>query len=123
MIDLAWLIPVLPLAGAGVNLFFGRRLNRAAGPVASALVAAGFVVGVVVLLDLLAFPAEERAHALGLFDWISAGNFELRAGILVDPLSMTMVLVVTGVGALIHVYAIGYMEHDPRPDRFFAYLN
>jgi NADH-quinone oxidoreductase subunit L len=123
VLDSAWLIPALPLAGAGVNLFFGRRLERAAGPVASALVAAGFVVGMAVLLDLLALPAEERVHAVELFDWISAGTFELRAGILVDPLSMTMVLVVTGVGALIHVYAIGYMEHDPRSDRFFAYLN
>jgi NADH-quinone oxidoreductase subunit L len=123
VLDLAWLIPALPLAGAGVNLFFGRRLKGATGPVASALVVAGFVVGVAVLLDLLALPAEERAHAVELFDWISAGTFDLRAGILVDPLSMTMVLVATGVGALIHVYAIGYMEHDPRSDRFFAYLN
>ncbi len=123
MLDLVWLIPALPLAGAAVNLFGGRRLGRNAGWLASALVAAGFAVAVAVLLDLLALPAEEREHVVRLFDWITAGSFTVDVAFLVDPLSITMVLVVTGVGALIHVYAVGYMEHDPRVGTFFAYLN
>jgi NADH-quinone oxidoreductase subunit L len=123
VLDAAWLIPALPLAGAVVNLFAGRRLGRRAGWVASALVGAAFVVAVAVLLDLLSMPAEERRHVVELFEWIAAGSFRLDASVLVDPLSMTMTLVVTGVGALIHVYAIGYLEHEPRVGSFFASFN
>ena len=124
MLDLIWLIPALPLAGAAVNLFFGRRLGaRPAGWLATALVGLGFVLAVAVLLDLLALPAEERVHVADLFDWITVGTFSVDVALRVDPLSITMALVVTGVGALIHLYAIGYMEHDPRFGTFFAYLN
>jgi len=123
VLDQAWLIPALPMGGAAVNLFFGRRLGKAAGWVASATVALAFAIGVAVLLDLLSLPAEQRAHVVDLFPWIDAGGLSLRVSFLVDPLSLTMVLVVTGVGALIHVYAVGYMDGDPRFDRFFAYLN
>jgi NADH-quinone oxidoreductase subunit L len=123
MLDLVWLIPVLPLAGATVNLFAGRRLGKRAGWVASAAIAAGFVVAVLVLLDLLALPGEERTHAVELLEWISAGSFTVDWTLRVDPLAITMALVVTGVGTLIHLYAVGYMEHDPRVGRFFAYFN
>jgi NADH-quinone oxidoreductase subunit L len=123
VLDQAWLIPALPMGGAAVNLFFGRRLGKAAGWVASATVALAFAIGVAFLLDLLSLPAEQRAHVVDLFPWIDAGGLSLRVSFLVDPLSLTMVLVVTGVGALIHVYAVGYMDGDPRFDRFFAYLN
>ncbi len=123
MLDAAWLIPALPLAGAAANLFLGGRLGKRAGWLASALVGASFAIGVAVLLDLLSLPAEGRHHVVDLFAWISAGSFRLEANLLLDPLSMTMVMVVTGVGTLIHVYAIGYMEHDPRVGRFFAYFN
>ena len=123
MLDLIWLVPALPLAGAAVNLFLGRRLGKAAGWLATALVALGFVVSVGALLDLLALGAEERVHVTRLFDWISAGAFSVDVAFRVDPLSITMALVVTGVGALIHLYAIGYMEHNPRIGTFFAYLN
>ena len=82
----------------------------------SALAAGAFV-------DLISLPGEERVHIDRLFEWIGAGGFTLDATVRVDPLSMTMTLVVTGVGALIHWYAIGYMEQDPRVGRFFAYLN
>jgi NADH-quinone oxidoreductase subunit L len=123
VLDAAWLIPALPLAGAAVNLFLGKRLGRRAGWLASGLVGAAFVVGVAVLLDLVSLPSEERHHVIDLFEWISVGSFRVRASLLVDPLSMTMVMVVTGVGALIHVYAVGYMAHDPRVDRFFAFFN
>jgi NADH-quinone oxidoreductase subunit L len=123
MLDLVWLIPVLALAGAVANLFFGRRIGSAAGLLASVAVGIGFVLGLVILFDLLSSPAEERTHVVQLYEWMSAGRLSVSAAFRVDTLSITMVLVVTGVGALIHAYAIGYMEHDARPDRFFAYLN
>ena len=114
---------MLPLAGAGVNLFLGRRLGKSAGWLASGLVAASFVIAVVALFDLLGLPGDQRAHVVDLYDWISVGSFSVDVAFRADPLSMTMTLVVTGVGALIHAYAIGYMDHDPRFGTFFAYLN
>jgi len=123
VLRLIWLVPALPLAGAAVNVFFGHRLGRFAGWLASATVAAGYVLAVIALGDLLSLPDHERLHVTRLFHWIGAGRFSLDATLRVDPLSITMVLVVTGVGALIHIYSIGYMEHDPRFARFFAYLN
>ncbi|HET9250093.1 MAG TPA: NADH-quinone oxidoreductase subunit L, partial [Actinomycetota bacterium] len=123
MLDVIWLIPLLPLAGAAVNLFLGRRLGKAAGWLATALVGLGFVLAVASLLDLLGLPADQRVHVESLFDWISVGTFDVEVALRVDPLSITMTLVVTGVGALIHLYAVGYMEGDPRFGTFFAYLN
>jgi NADH-quinone oxidoreductase subunit L len=123
MLDLVWLIPALPLLGAAANLFVGRRLGRRAGWLASAALIAGFVVTCAVLLDLLALPVEERVHAVELFEWIGAGSFVVSWTLRVDPLAITMALVVTGVGSLIHLYAVGYMENDPRVGRFFAYFN
>ena len=123
MLRLVWLLPALPLAGATVNLLVGRRLGRSAGWLASALVAAAFGIGVAVLLDLVAFGAQDRVQVVRLFDWISVGSFHVTASLRVDPLSMTMALVVTGVGALIHLYAIWYMAGDPRFGRFFGELN
>ena len=123
MIDLVWLIPALPLAGSALNLVAGRRLGRRAGWVASIALGAAFVMAVLVLLDLLALGGEEREQAVELFEWIRVGSFTVDWTLRVDPLSVTMALVVTGVGALIHAYAIGYMEHDPRVGRFFAYFN
>ena len=123
MLDAIWLIPLLPLAGAAVNLFLGKRLGKAAGGLAAGLVAAGFVVAVAALFDLLSLPADQRVHVVDAFDWISVGSFSVDVAFRADPLSMTMTLVVTGVGALIHMYAIGYMEHDPRFGTFFAYMN
>jgi len=123
VLDAIWLIPVLPLAGAAVNLFLGKRLGKAAGWLAAGLVAAAFVIAVAALFDLLSLPADQRVHVVDAFDWISVGSFSVDVAFRADPLSMTMTLVVTGVGALIHVYAIGYMEHDPRFGTFFAYMN
>ncbi len=123
MLDLIWLVPALPLAGATVNLFAGRRLGKTSGWLSTALVGLAFAVSIGALLDLLALGAQERVHVTRLFDWITAGSFSVDVAFRVDPLSITMALVVTGVGALIHLYAIGYMEHDPRIGTFFAYLN
>ena len=125
--DLApWLI-ALPLAGALLLLFFGKRVGRVSGLVASGAIGAAFVLGVIQFLRLLGVDAHgehnARAAVYEGFEWIAAGSFEVGFDLLVDQLSMVMVLVVTGVGTLIHVYSIGYMHDDPRYPRYFAYLN
>jgi NADH-quinone oxidoreductase subunit L len=118
-----WLLPALPLFGAVVNLFWGRRLGRYAGWLGSATIIVAFGISLALLSQLLAKPAEDRLFVQHLFSWIDVGRFHVGADLRLDDLSMTMVLVVTGVGALIHVYAIGYMAGDARYGRFFAYLN
>jgi NADH-quinone oxidoreductase subunit L len=121
--SLAWLLVVLPLLGAGVLLLGGRRTDRWGHWLAVALSWAAFVVGAAVFGWLLAMPPERRAVGVHLFEWLPAGSFSLDAGLLLDPLSVTFVLLVTFVGSLIHVYSVAYMEHDPDRRRFFAYLN
>ena len=123
MLKSIWLVPALPLAGFAVNLFVGRKLGRWAGILASLLMVASFAVALGVLNDLLELPAENRLFLRHLYDWIGVGRFHVAADLRVDPLSMTMVMIVTGVGSLIHIYSIGYMHGDPRYGRFFAYLN
>jgi NADH-quinone oxidoreductase subunit L len=123
MTEAVWLVPALPLLGFVVNLFAGRRLGRAAGWLGTLAVGAAAAIAVAVGLDVLAQPAEERTTVVRLFDWIRAGAFTVNVDLRVDQLSVLMILVVTVVGALIHLYAIGYMEGDPRFGRFFAYLN
>jgi NADH-quinone oxidoreductase subunit L len=120
---LLWLVPALPLFGATVNLFWGNRLGRYAGWLGSATVIAAFAVSLALMSQLLGKPAEDRLFLQHLFQWIDVGRFQVGMDLRLDDLSMTMVLVVTGVGALIHVYAIGYMDGDPRYGRFFAYMN
>ncbi|HEX6130393.1 MAG TPA: NADH-quinone oxidoreductase subunit L, partial [Actinomycetota bacterium] len=103
-LELLWLVPALPLAGSAIALFGGRWVGRAAGWLASALVAAAFAIAVAAVADLLSHPAEERLFVQHLFDWITVGSFTVGADLRLDALSATMILVVTGVGALIHVY-------------------
>ncbi|HEX9124221.1 MAG TPA: NADH-quinone oxidoreductase subunit L [Actinomycetota bacterium] len=123
MLKWVWLVPVLSLAGAAINLFAGKKLGRRAGWLASALMVAAFGIALTVLNDLAKLPGNERTFILHLYDWVTVGSFRVAVDLRVDPLSVTMMLVVTGVGALIHVYSIGYMEHDPRRGRFFAFMN
>ena len=123
MSDLLWLVPALPLAGAAVNLAAGKRLGARAGWLAVAAMVAAFAVAVGAFLDLLALPAESRTILRHVADWVAVGGVRAGFDLRLDPLSATMILVVTGVGSLIHVYAIGYMAGDPRFPRFFAYLN
>jgi NADH-quinone oxidoreductase subunit L len=118
-----WVIPALPLATAVVNLFWGRRLGRWAGWLASASVALSFVVSLALVSQLVARPADDRLFLQHLFDWISVGRFVVGMDLRLDSVSATMILVITGIGALIHVYAIGYMAGDPRYGRFFSYMN
>jgi NADH-quinone oxidoreductase subunit L len=120
MIHLVWPIPALPLVGALVNLFFGRRLGHRAHWVAVPSVGLAFVVA------LGAFWRVWHGHETfvgPLWEWIVAGSFRAPVTVQVDALSATMLLVVTGVGFLIHVYSIGYMHEDPDYSRFFCYLN
>jgi len=113
----------IPLASAILLLVLGRRADKwghILGVIASW---ASFVVGVVILVQMLGLPAGERRLSIDLFSWIPAGDLSINFGTLIDPLSMTFVMLVTFVGSLIHVYAIAYMEHDRDRRRFFAYLN
>ncbi|MGH9183742.1 MAG: NADH-quinone oxidoreductase subunit L [Acidimicrobiales bacterium] len=122
MLDAVWLVPALPLAGSLVLVVAGRKLGEpAAGWLATAAVAGSFVAGLVTLAGLL--EREERQFVFKVFEWIPAGGLSVDVGFLVDPLSMTMVLFVSGVGSLIHLYSIGYMHGDRRYATFFAYLN
>ena len=124
MLDVAWLIPAFPLAGFVVLLLAGRRLGEPrAGWLATAAMVASFVASIVAFAGLMGRDPAERRFVITLFEWVPAGDFAVDAGLLVDPLSVTMALFVTGVGALIHLYAIGYMHGDGDFSKFFVYLN
>ncbi|MEJ7724513.1 MAG: NADH-quinone oxidoreductase subunit L [Ilumatobacteraceae bacterium] len=124
MTDVVWLIPAFPLFGFVLILLFGRRLGEPrVGYLATAMMVASFVVSVGAFFDLLGMPEEERANIETLFSWVPVSSLQVDLALLADPLSITMCLFVTGVGALIHLYAIGYMHGDPKFSKFFLYLN
>jgi NADH-quinone oxidoreductase subunit L len=114
-----WLIPAFPLAGALINLLFGRFTGRHAHWIAVPALAASFIASCRVFAHLWSGGAAD----VQLFPWIVAGDFESWVTAHVDPLTGVMLLVVTGVGTLIHLYSIGYMHGDPGYARYFAYLN
>src|SRR5712672_655103 len=129
-----WMIPLFPLAGAALMLFIGRRLPNSAVNVVcvgSVFLSMCFAFGAI--FQLIARPVAERVVSFTLFDWVPAGamhtnaghfmNFNVPWGVLMDPLTAVMLLVVTGVGFLIHVYSTGYMGHEGGYYRFFGYLN
>src|SRR4051795_10608184 len=119
----SWLLIALPLLGAAVLLLGGRRTDRWGHLLGTATVALSFVLGLLCTVQLAGLEESGRSVGVDLFTFISAGNLDVRAGLLFDPLSAAFVLLITGVGSLIHVYSIGYMAHDPGRRRFFAYLN
>jgi NADH-quinone oxidoreductase subunit L len=124
MADLVWLIPAFPLAGFLLILLFGRRLgDPGAGYLATAMVFGSFASAVLVFFDLLSKPVEERDVVVTLFSWLPVGTFQVDLAFLADPLSITMSLFVTGIGGLIHLFAVGYMHGDPKFSKFFLYLN
>src|SRR3712207_1067326 len=118
LIAASWLLIALPLAGAAVLLLGGRRTDRWGHLLGTGTVVAAFLVALACTLQL-----DERQVSVDLFTFVDSGSLDVRAGLLFDPLSAVFTLLITGVGALIHVYSIGYMAHDPRRRRFFAYLN
>jgi NADH-quinone oxidoreductase subunit L len=120
----AFLILLFPLVGF-LLLGLGRRLwpRSVVGPLASGAILCSFITALIVFVELLRLPAEARAVKEVLFSWIAVGRFSIDAAILIDPLSIIMTLVVSGVGFLIHVYSIGYMHSDEDYVRFFTYLN
>ncbi|UQS31234.1 NADH-quinone oxidoreductase subunit L [Streptomyces fradiae] len=123
MENLIALLVAAPLLGAVVLLCGGRRLDGAGHWLGTLLAAASFVVGAVLFADMLGKGADDRALNQRLFSWVPVEGFQADIAFQLDQLSMTFVLLITGVGTLIHVYSIGYMEHDERRRRFFGYLN
>ncbi|WP_434092851.1 NADH-quinone oxidoreductase subunit L [Pseudonocardia alni] len=121
--SLAWLLIALPAAGALVLFLAGRRADAWGHWLGVATVAGAFVVGVTIFLQTLGLPADERLREQSLWSWMSSGALEVDFGLRIDTLSLTFVLLITGVGALIHLYSVGYMSHDPNRRRFFAQLN
>ncbi|MFF7383620.1 NADH-quinone oxidoreductase subunit L [Streptomyces griseoluteus] len=123
MENLIALLIAAPLLGAVVLLLGGRRLDAVGHLVGTLLSTASFAIGLVLFAGLLGKDAEHRTWTQHLWSWISVGNFQADVTLRLDQLSMTFVLLITGVGSLIHLYSIGYMEHDERRRRFFGYLN
>ena len=113
----------LPLFGALTLLLLGRKADKWGHLLATAMSAGSFAVGLVQLSQMLDREAELRPVTQKLFTWISVGSFNVDASLLLDQLSICFVLLITGVGTLIHIYSISYMSHDEDRRRFFAYLN
>ncbi|MDN3512904.1 MAG: NADH-quinone oxidoreductase subunit L [Candidatus Brocadia sp.] len=124
MIDLVALILLFPIIGTAINGLIGKRLQKeTVGYIACGAIGLSFLVSLLVFCGLLLLPADQRLFEKQLFSWIESGTFKSAAGLQVDPLSTLMILVVTGVGFLIHIYSIGYMHHDKGYHRYFCYLN
>ena len=121
--SLAWLLFALPALGALVLFVAGRRADAWGHLLGVLTVVASFVVGLVIFFETVALDPAQRTREVSLYDWISVGALHVDFGLRLDPLSMTFVLLITGVGALIHIYSTGYMKHDPGRRRFFAELN
>jgi len=121
MLTYSWLLIALPLAGAAVLLLGGRRTDRWGHLLGTATVAVAFVIGLICTISLAGM--DDKSVNVDLYTFIHVGSLDIRAGLLYDPLSAVFVLLITGVGSLIHIYSIGYMAHDPGRRRFFAYLN
>jgi len=126
-VGLAGLIPFLPLVGAAINGLYAfsraRQVHSFIHWVACGSIGLSFILTVGVLIHLLGLPAAERSITIYLWPWIQVGNLQSNVAFLLDPLSVTMMLVVSGVGSLIHIYSIGYMHNDEGYARYFSYLN
>ncbi len=124
MLDVVWLIPLLPLIGALVNGLVGSKLNKkTVGLIGCAAVGLSLFVAIAVFFHLISRPPANRSIVVDLFTWISSGSLQINISFLIDPLSVLMALVVTGVGFFIHVYSVGYMNADRAYWRYFSFLN
>jgi NADH-quinone oxidoreductase subunit L len=124
MFDYVWLIPLFPAIGFMINGFFGRRLGKKVvswvGPSAIGL---SFLTSILIFFELIGRPPEQRLFEKVIFDWVVSGSFQTVVGYQIDPLSILMALVVSGVSFFIHIYSVGYMHDDPGYTRYFTYLN
>lgn len=125
MIQLIYLTVLLPLTGFLINGIFGSKIKneKITGLIGSGAIGISFLIVVAAFFETLGLPAEQRQHIVTLFNWLSVGSLNVSIAYQVDQLSLTMALIVTGVGFIIHVYSIGYMHGDKSFWRFFAYLN
>ncbi|MEE8305488.1 MAG: NADH-quinone oxidoreductase subunit L [Candidatus Tectomicrobia bacterium] len=122
MLNSVWIVPLCPLLGAALNCFFGQRYSKATvGQIAIASVGFSFLVSVAALVAFLSGTADH--YQISLFTWIASGAYSANVSFLIDGLSIAMMLVVTGVGLLIHIYSTGYMHDDEDYARYFTYLN
>jgi NADH-quinone oxidoreductase subunit L len=119
----AWLLIAIPALSSAVLLVVGRRADRWAPYLGAAAPLVAFALGLYYFINLLGREEATRAVSVPLYNWISSGDWQIDVGLLIDQLSIVFVLLITGVGGLIHVYSIGYMAHDDRRRRFFAFLN
>jgi NADH-quinone oxidoreductase subunit L len=118
-----WLLVAIPLASAAVLLLLGKRADKWGHWLGVLAVAVPFVIGLSMFFSLAGLDEDRRSAEQGLYDFISVGSLHVDFGLLFDPLSGVFVLLITGVGSLIHLYAVGYMEHDPGRRKFFGYFN
>lgn len=122
MVKLVGLVPLFPLIGFLINGFFGKKLSKGlSGTIASVAVLASFVVSLLLFFEVQHLPGHKAE--VSLFNWISADTLDIPFEFLIDPLSSWFLLIITGIGFLIHVYSTGYMHDDEGFQRFFTYLN
>src|ERR1700735_537690 len=119
----AWLLLAFPVAGAVILLLGGKRSNSWGHLVGVAMPIAAFVYGVIAFVTMLGYPAGQRSRDLTLYSWIAVGRFKVNIGLLLDPLSICFVLLITGVGSLVFIFAIRYIGQHPEGRLFFAYMN
>jgi NADH-quinone oxidoreductase subunit L len=124
MMDYVWLIPLLPLIGFLINGLVGKSLpKRWVGTIGSATVALSFLITLKIFLEFIKLPVDARSMEKVVYTWIASGPFKVSVAFLIDPLSLIMMLVVSGVSTLIHIYSIGYMYDDEGFYRYFSFLN
>ncbi len=122
MIKLVWLIPLLPLIGFIIIGLFGKKLSKGiVGTIGSGVILGSFIISLGIFFELKG--GVQKEYTIELFNWISAGKLSIPFSFLIDPLSSLFLLIITGIGFLIHLYSTGYMSHDEGFSRFFAYLN
>ncbi len=120
-----YLVTLLPLIGFIVNLFFGKKIKseKISGWFSTLMVFIPFLIAVLTFFNFLGLQNAEKSISIKYFSWLISGNININFAYLIDPLSIVMVLIITGVGFLIHIYSIGYMHSDPEFHKFFSYLN
>ncbi len=123
MTHFTWLVVALPAAGAAILLLGGRRTDPWGHLLGCATALASFGIGLTLLADMLGRHGDARTISQNLFSWVPVGGLQVDFGLQIDQLSICFVLLITGVGSLIHIYSVGYMAEDPDRRRFFAYLN